>query len=110
MYLYILPICVSDEWVVGREGADCSVFTVVGKLDPEPSRLLLWALMQMPDEIEAAGAEVEACRSGWLSRVPDLAGVVLGSFVSPRLVEQAGQVVLGPPAEQESGLAVVEPG
>src|SRR5215469_14708769 len=53
---------------------------------------------------------VARARDGRLARVPDRAGVAGGALVAPGFVGHAPQVMAGPPAEQEFGLGVVEPG
>src|SRR5690349_11912787 len=63
--------------------------------------LLCWSTA-VPGSASAGGAR--------LARVPDHAGVVGAALVVPGFVGQAPQVIFRPPAEQEFGLGVVEPG
>src|SRR5215831_6487252 len=53
---------------------------------------------------------VARARDARLARVPDHAGIAGGALVAPSFVGHAPQVIAGPPAEQEFGLGVVEPG
>src|SRR5262249_56267881 len=46
----------------------------------------------------------------WSARVPDHARIAGGALVAPGFVGHAPQVIARPPAEQEFGLGVVEPG
>src|SRR5215467_15763802 len=59
---------------------------------------------------ERAWVRARVARDMRLARVPDRAGIAGGALVVPGCVGHAPQVIAGPPAEQEFGLGVVEPG